>query len=95
MPFFEICVQRKIYASAQLGRTRSDWHQLIQIVTLDDRIESHTANAYLAHTRHERQNLLCESGNAARLVVSIVKIVERNIELIDAGAPSALCAINA
>src|SRR5687767_11368688 len=69
-------VAAEVDTATKLTRTGNDRHQLIEVVSLDDRIESDPRDADLTHSWDRAHDLGAQSGNAACRIVTVVQIIE-------------------
>src|SRR5215467_308309 len=84
---FSVGVHAKVDAGADLDGSAHDRHQLIEVVVLDDGVEPDAVDSPLSHRGYRALNALAQARDPALAIVSLVEIVERDVELIDAGAP--------
>src|SRR5207237_5147667 len=66
-----VAVTTEIDAAAQLARAPHDRQELVEVVTLDDGVEPDTSDADLSHARDRANDLVAQSGNAPRSIVSL------------------------
>src|SRR5215472_11114750 len=82
-----VSVQAEVDPAPQLARAAYDREQLVEIVAPDHGIEANAIDPPPAHALDDIEDPGSEIGDAAGDVMATVEIVQRDIELIDAGAP--------
>src|ERR1700682_4266713 len=80
-------VAAEIHAASKLAGPRDDRYQLIEIVALDDGVESNPGDSHLPHAGNRSHDLPAQTRNPTRLVVPLVEIIKRDVELVDSRLP--------
>ena len=80
-------VAAEVDPAPKLAGATDNGQQLVEIIALDDGIESDARDPHLPHSGNRSHDPGAQPGNAARLVVTLVEIIERDVELVDPRFP--------
>src|SRR5450759_2938087 len=88
----EVGVEREIHACADGGRVADDRQDVVEVVVLDDGIEPDGHSA-IGHRGREAEDLRGETGDLPGGIVTLVEVVERDVDLHEPRIPEGLRAL--